>query len=201
MLQDNKEEMLELLEKRPFFNDVLDQLQEHRKDDEKCIDIIWDAIQTGRYTDKELFWDSTFNNTQLIEKKVMEDDEIFNDVEKLIQYYGSYKYIRTIKVPWKDNMGRIIGIFGISVDETEQARMREELEKKRKEIEKNLIEGKEKAEESDRLKSAFLANMSHEIRTPMNAIMGFSNLLVADLTSEGNLTPQKEEYMKYINSS
>jgi len=40
-----------------------------------------------------------------------------------------------------------------------------------------LIEAKEKAEESDELKSAFLANMSHEIRTPMNAIIGFSSLL------------------------
>jgi PAS domain S-box-containing protein len=40
-----------------------------------------------------------------------------------------------------------------------------------------LIKAKEKAQESDRLKSAFLANMSHEIRTPMNAILGFSELL------------------------
>jgi signal transduction histidine kinase len=42
---------------------------------------------------------------------------------------------------------------------------------------KTLVLAKEKAEESDRLKSAFLANMSHEIRTPMNGIIGFTDLL------------------------
>ena len=46
-----------------------------------------------------------------------------------------------------------------------------------KETEMKLIKARDRAEESDRLKSAFLANMSHEIRTPLNAIVGFSNLL------------------------
>lgn len=47
----------------------------------------------------------------------------------------------------------------------------------RKKVEENLNEALEKAQESDRLKSAFLANMSHEIRTPMSGILGFTNLL------------------------
>ncbi len=60
-----------------------------------------------------------------------------------------------------------------------------------------LVEAKEKAEESDRLKSAFLANMSHEIRTPMNGILGFANLLKNDrLKSE-----KRSKYLNIINVS
>ncbi|GAF04313.1 PAS domain S-box protein [Saccharicrinis fermentans] len=55
--------------------------------------------------------------------------------------------------------------------------------------EKELITAKEKAEESDRLKSSFLANMSHEIRTPMNGIIGFSELL-----SSKTINPAEREY-------
>ena len=54
-----------------------------------------------------------------------------------------------------------------------------------------LYKAKEKAEESDRLKSAFLANMSHEIRTPMNGILGF-----ADLLKKPNLSGEQQQ--KYI---
>ncbi len=56
-------------------------------------------------------------------------------------------------------------------------KMNEELESKVEDRTKSLVKAKEKAEESDRLKSSFLANMSHEIRTPMNGILGFADLL------------------------
>lgn len=55
----------------------------------------------------------------------------------------------------------------------------------RKRAELDLIQARDKAEESDRLKTAFLHNISHEVRTPMNAIIGFSNLIAnPDLTPE-----------------
>ena len=68
--------------------------------------------------------------------------------------------------------------------------VKEDISEKKKMVE-DLIQAKEHAEESDRLKSAFLANMSHEIRTPMNGILGFAALL-----KEPKLL--SEEFLEYI---
>jgi PAS domain S-box-containing protein len=85
--------------------------------------------------------------------------------------YTLFKDGSKVLVSWNSNVladenGTITGIASIGENIT-----------KKKLAEKELIEAKLKAEESDQLKSIFLANMSHEIRTPMNSIMGFSSLL------------------------
>jgi len=81
---------------------------------------------------------------------------------------------------------RFVGMVSMMEDITE-----------RKVFENELIKAKNKAEESDKLKSAFLANMSHEIRTPMNAILGFSDLL----SSSEYEADEKDEFLDMIKSS
>lgn len=68
----------------------------------------------------------------------------------------------------KDSKGCVLSLMGSSL-----------LVSERKKIEQELVTAKEKAEESNKLKSTFLANISHEIRTPLNAIVGFSSVLLA----------------------
>lgn len=79
-----------------------------------------------------------------------------------------------------DDQGRATALIGSLLLITE-----------RKKQEQALIAAREKARESDRLKSAFLANMSHEIRTPLNAIVGFSNLLLT--------TEDEQERRQFVN--
>ena len=79
---------------------------------------------------------------------------------------GSEFPIELSTSPIKDENGNIIALIGIAIDITE-----------RKKVLQELVLAKEKAEESDRLKSTFLTNMSHELRTPLNAIIGFSSFM------------------------
>jgi PAS domain S-box-containing protein len=72
------------------------------------------------------------------------------------------------------------GILSVSNDITEKRRVQLE-----------LISAKEKAEESDKLKSTFLASISHELRTPLNAIIGFSNLIAEYSKDEDTVTNSK----------
>ncbi len=63
-------------------------------------------------------------------------------------------------------------------------------------LESDLLEAKEKAEEMNRIKSAFLANMSHELRTPLNGILGFSELLLEQISDKRN-----KDMIQVINQS
>ena len=84
---------------------------------------------------------------------------------------------------------KFVRLYGLNIY-TNVAKQRElQLVKQSKELEL----AKNKAEESDKLKSAFLANMSHEIRTPLNAIVGFSELLI-----DSTEIDEREEYFNII---
>ena len=118
-------------------------------------------------TDIDLFPGNVGKRGYADDKKVITSGKpIFNHEEEFVSIKGVKRWLQTTKIPLQDKDGNITGLVGIGHDITE-----------RKGNEEELIRAKEKAEESDKLKTAFLHNISHEIRTPMNAIVGFSALL------------------------
>ena len=117
---------------------------------------------------------------------------------------GDYAWIFTRGASVLNEHGKPIRIAGSVSDRTERKKVQISLKLKSREIEaknqklyqanQELLKTKERAEESDRLKSAFLANMSHEIRTPMNGILGFSRLL----KDPGLSGDEQNNYIKII---
>lgn len=117
----------------------------------------------------ELFGKTQADSYIKSDKRIFETLVPERSAEWVIMRNGERCLFDTLKTPYFDSDKNLLGIIGISRDITEMEETRQ-----------RLILAKEKAEESDRLKTAFLANMSHEIRTPMNAIIGFSDLLSDD---------------------
>ncbi len=131
-----------------------------------------------------LFEDSAiFNN---LTEQIKRDREVWDFEASLKTKDGPTKFVSINAHKIIDVNMESIGIEGSMRDINE-----------RKKAEKELIKAKERAEESDRLKSAFLANISHEIRTPMNGILGFASLL-----KESHLDQRlQQRYIRIIEDS
>jgi PAS domain S-box-containing protein len=134
------------------------------------IPFLENAFIKGKSTDWEIFFDiGLAAESQHIQVK-----------NKKKVWYKNWAY------PIFDKEGKLINVIIQHNDIT-----------KIKHAEQELIASKEKAEESDRLKTAFLTNMSHEIRTPLNSIMGFAELLEEpDLSGE-----EQQNYISIIEKS
>jgi PAS domain S-box-containing protein len=107
----------------------------------------------------------------------LKGEKDFNTTFRVIHPNGTILYLKAEGIVIRDNNNQPFRMIGVNKDVT-----------KNKINEEELIKAKEKAEESDHLKTAFLHNISHEIRTPMNSIIGFSELL-----NEPDLHPEKRK--------
>jgi len=138
-------------------------------------------------TDKVFF-------TKRVARKMMEEDRaIFETgdpiVDKIIYFEDEGIegfWMEKNKIPIRDERGVITMIMGVIKDVSDLMR-----------IENDLKEAKDRAEESDSLKTSFLANMSHEIRTPMNGIIGFANLM----RDPGLKEDKRDLFLKHIDQS
>jgi PAS domain S-box-containing protein len=121
-------------------------------------------------------------------KKLTRD--VFNGESRKLEFEiiglkGTHRWMQTHAVPMRNADGVVISLLALTRDTTEN-----------KKIETDLIQAKELAEESVKVKELFLANMSHEIRTPMNAIIGMSEIL-----QENNLSLDQKECVNVIKLS
>ena len=152
---------------------------------------IWGVPCQAIYENPQLFTEKIHPEDKPVVQENFQSNEfkekgLFEYEYRIIRADNQVRWINAKTVPIVDNSGQVIKRVGIAADITE----------KYQSVQK-LIQAKEHAKESDRLKSAFLANMSHEIRTPMNGILGFSELL-----KEPGLTgEQQQEYIRIIEKS
>jgi PAS domain S-box-containing protein len=132
--------------------------------------------------------------TKRVARKMMEEDRTIIEtgipiVNKILYFEDQGVegfWMEKSKIPIRDERGVITMIMGIFKDVSDLML-----------IENELKEARDRAEESDRLKTSFLANMSHEIRTPMNGIVGFANLL----RDPGLSDDKKDLFLKHIDHS
>ncbi len=147
-------------------------------------------------TAKEIF--EGLSHDLIIPKEIQQlsaegDAEVFRTgkpqlVECILIYKCKQITFMTLKSPFKDSEGNIIGVINIARDITKYKRVEEERSK--------FLAKRNAALEASRMKSRFLANMSHEIRTPMNGVIGMAELLL-----DTPLTTAQQDYVETIKSS
>jgi len=124
--------------------------------------------------------------TEKIYQFFASNNEFWQDEYRYQRKDGTYAWVFDRAYLQHDATGKPIRVIGALQDQTEK-----------KLVELELVRAKERAEESDRLKTAFLQNISHEVRTPLNAILGFSKFL-----NMPNLAPEKRsQYISIIDQS
>jgi PAS domain S-box-containing protein len=152
---------------------------------------IWGVPCEAIYENPQIFTEKIHPEDKPVVQEKFHSNEfkekgLFEYEYRIIRADNQVRWINAKTIPIVDDSGQIIKRVGIASDITEKHQTFQE-----------LIQAKEQAEVSDKLKSAFLANMSHEIRTPMNGILGFSELL-----KEPGLDGEKQqEYLRIIEKS
>ncbi len=153
------------------------------------------------------YLEDVFYKGKTAEWEIFFDIGLAADSQNIEVYKKRQVWFYNWAFPIFDKAGNLTNVIIQHLDITDRKKAELLLKEKTEEIEaqneeyiqinEELLVAKEKAEESNRLKSAFLANMSHEIRTPMNGILGFAELLKkSDLTGG-----QQQKFIEIIEKS
>ncbi len=168
-----------------YFKDLDSRFLRISKSNNKSFCISNSAEAIGK-TDFDFFTSEHAQAAYLDEQEIIRSGNPLITEEKETWADRPDTWALSTKMPLRDKDGKIIGTFGISRDITDRKRFEDE-----------LLKAKEKAEASDRLKTAFIRNIRHEILTPLNGILGFGPMLADPSLS----SQEREEYLAMLNTS